>query len=353
MRVRLPAVAESVEELQDLLKANRKAHLHRRIHLLLLIRSGQVETRKQAAKHLAIHRNTIRNWLRAYQSDGLQGLLHFQQAAPPAEQKTLPEPVYQDLQNRLDEGGFAGGYLEARCWLRDEFGMEVSYKTLHRILYYRLKAKLKRARPSHAKKNEAEVAAFPSRLRRLIDAVAAFSQRALRLFVQDESRFGLHEGMMRRCLTAFGVKPIQTVLPRYEYFWLYGAVEPATGEGIFLERPALDTACFQAYIDEFSRTYPDTLNLLIIDGAPAHTAKSLRIPENVLLVRLPPYSPELNPIERLWQDMRKWLGSELPASLDALKERIAQIIRDYSRDTLASITGYDYLLQALGNAQSV
>lgn len=174
----------------------------------------------------------------------------------------------------------------------------------------------------------------------------------VRLFVQDETRLGLHEGMTRRCLTAFGVKPLQAVLPRYEFYWLYGAVEPLTGEALFLEMPALDAACYQAYLDEFSLTYPDSLNLLIGDGAPAHIAQSLRIPDNVLPVRLPPYSPELNPIERLWQDLRKWLGSELPASLAALKERVAQILRDYSHEVLASITGYDYLLQAL-NAQSI
>jgi hypothetical protein len=180
----------------------------------------------------------------------------------------------------------------------------------------------------------------------------AFSPRRVRLFVQDETRLGLHEGMTRRCLTAFGVKPLQAVLPRYEFYWLYGAVEPLTGEALFLEMPALDATCYQAYLDEFSLAYPDSLNLLIGDGAPAHIAQSLRIPDNVLPVRLPPYSPELNPIERLWQDLRKWLGSELPASLAALKERIAQILRDYSHEVLASITGYDYLLQAL-YAQSV
>jgi hypothetical protein len=179
-----------------------------------------------------------------------------------------------------------------------------------------------------------------------------FSERLVRLFMEDEARLGLHEGMTRRCLTAKGVKPLQAVLPRYEYFWLYGAVEPLTGEALFLEMPALDSACFQAFLDEFSRTYPDSLNLMVLDGAPAHIAHCLRIPDNVLLVHLPPYSPELNPIERLWQDLRKWLGSGLPASLDALKEHVAQILRGYSHQTLASITGYDYILQAC-DAQSV
>jgi hypothetical protein len=83
------------------------------------------------------------------------------------------------------------------------------------------------------------------------------------------------------------------MLPRYEYYWLYGAVEPATGESLFLKMPALDAACFQVFLDELSSAFPDSTNVLLIDGAPAHVAKCLRLPDNVILLRLPANSPEL------------------------------------------------------------
>lgn len=172
--------------------------------------------------------------------------------------------------------------------------------------------------------------------------VIAFSHLPVRWFFEDETRLGLHESQTRRRITARGVKPIQLMLPRYEYLWFYGAVEPASGDAFFLELPALDTPCFQAFLDEFSRAFPDTLNLMILDGAPAHIAHALVIPENVLLVRLPPYSPELNPVERLWQDLRKLLGATLPASLNALADAAGTILRDYTADTLASLTNYGY-----------
>jgi transposase len=152
MRERFPDITESVEDLDRLLKAERNAQVRRRIHLLLLIRSGQVETRKQAAGHLAVHRNSVYTWLEIYKSGGLEALLRIQQGAPKAEQKTLSEPVFQALQVRLGEGGFPDGYLQVQRWLKDEFELEVPYKTVHGIVYYRLKAKLKRARPSHVKK---------------------------------------------------------------------------------------------------------------------------------------------------------------------------------------------------------
>lgn len=170
----------------------------------------------------------------------------------------------------------------------------------------------------------------------------AFSHLPVRCFFQDETRLGLHESQTRRRITARGVKPIQPMLPRYEYLWFYGAVEPASGESFFLELPALDTVCFQAFLTEFSEAVPDTLNVLVLDGAPAHVARALVVPENLILVRLPPYSPELNPIERVWLDLRKLLGDALPASLDTLADATARILRDYTRHTLASLTDYGY-----------
>lgn len=172
--------------------------------------------------------------------------------------------------------------------------------------------------------------------------MAAFTGKKVRRFFQDEARLGLHESVTRRRITARGVKPIQPMLPRYEYFWLYGAVDPSSGESFFLELPSLDTPCFQAFLAEFSLAFPDTLNVLVLDGAPPHTARALRVPENVLLFRLPPYSPELNPVERIWLDVRYRMGSGLPESLDALADSTAETLRAYTPAALMSLTHFGY-----------
>ncbi|HYH79819.1 MAG TPA: helix-turn-helix domain-containing protein [Longimicrobium sp.] len=147
-----PAISESQEELEELLKAERDAQIRRRLHLLVLIRSGAVKSSAAAARHLAVHRNSVRNWLLLYKSGGLEKLLHIGQGAPEAEQKSLPEPVFQALQVRLDQDGFTGGYLQVQRWLKGDFDLEVPYSTVHKLVRYRLKSKLKRARPSHVKK---------------------------------------------------------------------------------------------------------------------------------------------------------------------------------------------------------
>lgn len=175
---------------------------------------------------------------------------------------------------------------------------------------------------------------------------AVDEERPLRLFCQDESRIGLHLPSGRR-LTLAGVKPHRVMCPLYEYYWLYAAVEPASGEAFWLELPWLDSGCFQLFLDHFSRHYPNSLNLLVIDNAPAHVAKTLLVPDNIILINLPPYRPELNPVERLWQDLKRRLvalGTQVRLSIDVLRQAVDQFIRDYSPQQLASLTGYPYLL---------
>jgi transposase len=145
---------------------------------------------------------------------------------------------------------------------------------------------------------------------------------------------------VRRRLTARGNKPVQAMLPRYEYFWLYAAVEPSTGESFVLEMPALDAHCFQAFLDEFAAAYPDTLNLLVLDGAGAHTSAALQVPENVLPVFLPPYCPELNPVERLWQDLKRRMGRALHASLAAQKARATELLCAYTAADLSTLCAF-------------
>ena len=115
--------------------------------------------------------------------------------------------------------------------------------------------------------------------------------------------------------------PRQPFEPLYEYYWLYGAVEPATGEAHFWEMPALNAVCFSVYLRELSRAYPDTLNVVALDNAPAHVAGTVRVPENVVLLPLPPYSPELNPVERLWLAVRQATDVfDVRTTLDGLRE---------------------------------
>lgn len=187
-------------------------------------------------------------------------------------------------------------------------------------------------------------------------AISAFasSDRPVRLFFQDEARVGLHLPRYRR-LTARGVGPKQPFEPLYEYYWLYGAVEPATGEAHFWEMPALSAECFALYLSKLAEAYPESLNVVVLDNAPAHIARAVVVPENVILLPLPPYSPELNPVERLWLAVRQQIDIfdvVVRTTLDGLREHVASILRSLTPAQLSSLTGYRYILDAVSALQS-
>ena len=140
---------------------------------------------------------------------------------------------------------------------------------------------------------------------------------------------------------------------KFEAFYLYGAVEPLTGESFFLEFPYLNSVCFQTFVNEFSQTYSASLNILQVDNASPHLAKNLSLPENVILLFQPAYSPDVNPIERLWQSLKDKLSWLTVETLDELRKEMDAVLNSLTAECIASLTGYDFILSALKKARLV
>jgi hypothetical protein len=177
-------------------------------------------------------------------------------------------------------------------------------------------------------------------------------ERPIRYFAQDESRFGL-KTLIGRLITACGIKPIGQWQWLFKAFWLYGAVEPATGESFFLQFSHVDTVCYQAFLDAFSKAYSDSLNILQVDNGRFHTSSDLVVPENVILLFQPAYCPELNPIERLWEHLKadlKWASFK---TLEQLQSKVDQLLTQLTSKVIASITGYSFILDALSTLNSI
>ena len=177
-------------------------------------------------------------------------------------------------------------------------------------------------------------------------AIPAANRRPVKVFRQDESRLGLLT-IRRRRLTARGVQPIGTIQHRFEWFYVYGAVAPITGERFFLELPSLTHSTFQRFLDEFAQAFPDSLNILVLDKSGGHTAKDLVLPANVRLVFLPPASPELSPIERVWRDLKDDLAWTQFADVMTQQYYVADLLRAYEAATLQSLTSYPYFVAAV------
>ena len=352
MKKPMPSIKESLEELYTKLHKERIAVVKLRIHMLVLIKEGKHSTRKSVARHLAVHRNTIGDWLNTYESDGLAALLEIKSPGAPSGQRSLSNDVLAALNERLEDTSGFGSYVELQTWLKETHDVSIKYNTLHRIVRYQLQAKPKIPRRSHEKKDDAEEAAFreefPDKLKALIDEhIHLIEMCNIRFLTQDESRLGLMPTTRRR-ITAKGVKPIQKVQFQFHNYYLYGAVDPLTGESFFLELPYLDGECFQEFLNELSAFYRDDFMIMLTDNATAHTAKKLVMPDNIVLLPIPSYCPELNPIERLWQYIKSRIDFTLHKTLEALKQNVADILKEKCTDSVvASITGYSYIVDAV------
>jgi len=168
-------------------------------------------------------------------------------------------------------------------------------------------------------------------------------------FCQDETRLGLKTIPGKR-ITVKGVKPLGcTQWPRKK-FYLYGAIEVQTGESYFYEFSHLDSQCFQRFINQLSEEFSDSINFLQLDNGSFH--KNVDYPENIIPIFQPPHSPELNPIERFWQKLKRELQWENCQNLQQLQQKVSEILLKIDKLTLASLTKWDYLIEAILSATS-
>ena len=155
----------------------------------------------------------------------------------------------------------------------------------------------------------------------------------VRLMFQDEAGFG-RINKPKYCWCQKGIRPSVPCHHIREYRYAYGAVEPATGESCFLVMPYCNTVCMNLFLRHLSKQYPGDIILLCCDGAAWHKSGTLCIPENIRLFFIPPYTPEMNPIEQIWKELRKrGFRNEIFVSLDKVVLRLC--------DTICSLTSYD------------
>lgn len=102
-------------------------------------------------------------------------------------------------------------------------------------------------------------------------------------------------------LTASGVKPIVTYRHVFNTTYLYRSYSPINGDSFVWEINGVDTTIFEQYLKAFSLYKPTEYKIVVIDNAGFHSTKNIEIPENIFLLRIPPYCPELNPCEQVWQ----------------------------------------------------
>lgn len=175
--------------------------------------------------------------------------------------------------------------------------------------------------------------------------------KRLRYLCQDETRVGL-KSETGKVITARGVKPLAPVQWQRDNFWVYGVVEPLSGWYFQQEYAQLNSEHFQSFLDALSESLGDDVALIQLDQAKAHQALALRWSENLIPIFQPAHSPELNPIERLWQFLKSQLNGENFNNLAQLRHRLEQEFQNLTSEQVASLTSYNFILEALFYAAS-
>ena len=172
--------------------------------------------------------------------------------------------------------------------------------------------------------------------------------KPLKLMFQDEARFG-RIADIRRCWAPKPVRPLCVGMLTHEYTYAYGAVDACTGELDSLILPHVNTPCMQLFLNEVSKRHPSERIVMVIDGAGWHCSQALKAPENIYLLKLPPYAPELNPIEHVWDELReKFFHNRVFDSLNALEDHLAVALKtlEQTHDTIKPIVSWSWIREA-------
>lgn len=170
----------------------------------------------------------------------------------------------------------------------------------------------------------------------------------LRIMFQDEARFGRLSDP-RRCWAPAPVRPLVSVALVREYIYAYAAVTPEDGALDWMLSAKMDTLTMNVFLNHVSKRHPGDHILMVLDGAPSHRSKDLCVPKNMTLIRLPSYSPELNPAERLWDELReKHFANRVFDSIGSAMAQVARGIKklENSSQSLQSLTGWGWILSS-------
>lgn len=146
-----------------------------------------------------------------------------------------------------------------------------------------------------------------------------------------------------KALTAKGIKPICPFHQVFKSLYLFGAFSPINGDKFLLEMPNCNAANFQIFLDCFSAQNPDEFKIIVLDNGAFHKANTLEIPENIGLIFLPPYSPELNPAEKIWAILKRKFTNKFFKSLDEVSVFITESTNALSSDKIKSTCGFEYV----------
>lgn len=336
------------ENLRRLAKLESDARVSRR--LLALANALDGMDRATAARSAGMDRQTLRDWVIRYNEAGVEALFDDWGDGRPcrlneiqlAELKVIvlagPNPKTDTI---------SAWRVRDLCRIVEErFGVCYHLSGLTRLLHT-LELSWQTPRPQHPRSDPEAQASFKAKFWRVMEKCASDHPEAKRFEVwfQDEARVG-QKGRVTRRWHRRGERPRMVKDQGYRSAYIFGAVCPERDTGVALVLSRASTEGMNLLLEELSAQVPPrTHALVLIDNAGWHVSDELIVPSNLTLVPLPPYSPELNAIENLWQYLReRWLSGCVFRSVEDVMDRCCEVWNDLLNEPgrINSITDRDW-----------
>jgi transposase len=336
------------EQLHDLARSIPQKRTWRRLQAVILAQQGW--TGPLIARSLGCSLRSVKNWVAQYNRGGVEALHDRPRAGRP--RRLAPEHCHRlkerlDAPPRAEDGVCTLRGHDVRRILGQEFGVTMSlqavYDLLDRIGYSSLVP-----RPRHEDSIPEVQAYFKEIVVEQIEAIAAeHPDKEVRTYFEDEARFGT-QGTITRVWAPRGSRPRAVRQNGREWLYVLMAVCVGTGATSALIMSGLDTEVLNLFLEQFAKELPAGDHAVLIwDGAGYHTSGDLVVPGNVTLIQLPPYSPELNPVENLWHYLRAhhWSNREYEGYEGLKTEAIRSLLAVSDAKTLKSVCNADYVQQ--------
>ena len=338
----------TLEQLHDAAQAIPQKRLWRRVQAVVLAKQGRAA--QDIASALGCSLRAVKNWVAQYNRGGVAALDERPRAGRP---RRFDPEHYPRLKQRLgdpprpEDGVCVLRGLDVRRILHEEFAVLLSLQGVYDLLQ-RLGYSSLMPRPQHEDAIPEVQEFFKEIVGEQIEAIAGqHPDQEIRIFFEDEARFGT-QGTITRVWAPKGSRPRAVRQNGRQWLYVLMAVCVGTGAASALIMPELNTGVLNLFLEWLSRELPAGVHAVLIwDGAGYHTGGDLVVPGNVSLIQLPPYSPELNPVENLWHYLRAhhWSNREYEGYEGLQREAVRSLLAVSDAETLKSVCNADYTEQ--------
>ena len=289
--------------------ARRAATARQGLRILAIAHVLEGHGRRDAAQACGMDRQTLRDWVYRYNEAGLEGLADRPRSGRPA---CLSKAERVDVEGWVEQGADLatdGVVRFRRCDLRDRiagrFGVYLHERSVGKLLRD-LNFRRLSVRPLHPKTDPVAQESFKTNFADLVrEALPANAAgKPVEIWFQDEARVG-QQGTLTRIWAKRGTCPRALKDRRFNWTYLFGAICPARGAGSAVVMPTVNVEAMNHHLAAISSAVSvGAIAVLVVDRAGWHRSRKLIVPDNIVMLPLPPYAPELNPVENIWAYLR-------------------------------------------------